>query len=258
MSDSRLALVTGASRGIGKAIAENLGKAGFTLAGTATSQAGADKITQAFVDAGVNGKGFVVDVSNGESIEALIKGIKEEFGSTPEVLVNNAGITRDNLLMRMKEEDWDSILNTNLTSVFRLSKACMRGMMKARWGRIINISSTHGIVASNFKSGYVSSKHGLVGLTKVVALETAKENITCNAIGPGFVDTELVRKQIRKKATQQKISLKKAKDILLAKHATNNFVKKDDVSSLVYYLTTNEASQITGSNLIIDGGWTSQ
>ena len=153
---------------------------------------------------------------------------------------------------------WDYIISINLNTPFKMIKEVLPIMRKNKWGRIINISSAHGIVASNFKSGYVSSKHGLVGLTKVVALETAKENITCNAIGPGFVDTELVRKQIRKKATQQKISLKKAKDILLAKHATNNFVKKDDVSSLVYYLTTNEASQITCSNLIIDGGWTSQ
>ena len=144
MSDARLALVTGASRGIGKAIAENLGKAGFVVAGTATSQAGADKISDSFAEAGIEGKGFVVNVSESESIDNLVKALKEAYGKTPEVLVNNAGITRDNLMMRMSDDEWDSILNTNLTSVFKLSKACLRGMMKARWGRIINIGSVVG------------------------------------------------------------------------------------------------------------------
>jgi len=192
-----------------------------------------------------------------KNIIKFVRLAKKKFKKVA-ILVNCAGIQHVAPICKFSDKMWDYIISINLNTPFKMIKEVLPIMRKNKWGRIINISSTHGIVASNFKSGYVSSKHGLVGLTKVVALETAKENITCNAIGPGFVDTELVRKQIRKKATQQKISLKKAKDILLAKHATNNFVKKDDVSSLVYYLTTNEASQITGSNLIIDGGWTSQ
>ena len=198
-----------------------------------------------------------LDLIKKKNIIKFVRLAKKKFKKV-DILVNCAGIQHVAPICKFSDKMWDYIININLNTPFKMIKEVLPIMRKNKWGRIINISSTHGIVASNFKSGYVSSKHGLVGLTKVVALETAKENITCNAIGPGFVDTELVRKQIRKKATQQKISLKKAKDILLAKHATNNFVKKDDVSSLVYYLTTNEASQITGSNLIIDGGWTSQ
>jgi 3-hydroxybutyrate dehydrogenase len=198
-----------------------------------------------------------LDLIKKKNIIKFVRLAKKKFKKV-DILVNCAGIQHVAPICKFSDKMWDYIININLNTPFKMIKEVLPIMRKNKWGRIINISSAHGIVASNFKSGYVSSKHGLVGLTKVVALETAKENITCNAIGPGFVDTELVRKQIRKKATQQKISLKKAKDILLAKHATNNFVKKDDVSSLVYYLTTNEASQITGSNLIIDGGWTSQ
>ena len=198
-----------------------------------------------------------LDLIKKKNIIKFVRLAKKKFKKV-DILVNCAGIQHVAPICKFSDKMWDYIISINLNTPFKMIKEVLPIMRKNKWGRIINISSAHGIVASNFKSGYVSSKHGLVGLTKVVALETAKENITCNAIGPGFVDTELVRKQIRKKATQQKISLKKAKDILLAKHATNNFVKKDDVSSLVYYLTTNEASQITGSNLIIDGGWTSQ
>jgi 3-hydroxybutyrate dehydrogenase len=198
-----------------------------------------------------------LDLIKKKNIIKFVRLAKKKFKKI-DVLVNCAGIQHVAPICKFSDKMWDYIISINLNTPFKMIKEVLPIMRKNKWGRIINISSTHGIVASNFKSGDVSSKQGLVGLTKVVALETAKENITCNAIGPGFVDTELVRKQIRKKATQQKISLKKAKDILLAKHATNNFVKKDDVSSLVYYLTTNEASQITGSNLIIDGGWTSQ
>jgi 3-oxoacyl-[acyl-carrier protein] reductase len=243
MSDSRLALVTGASRGIGKAIAENLGKAGFTLAGTATSQAGADKITQAFVDAGVNGKGFVVDVSNGESIEALIKGIKEEFGSTPEVLVNNAGITRDNLLMRMKEEDWDSILNTNLTSVFRLSKACMRGMMKARWGRIINIGSVVGTTGNPGQVNYSAAKAGLIGFSKSLAKEIGPRGITVNTVSPGFIDTDMTQ------------ALEDAqRDALSSTIPLNRLGKPEEIAAAVGFLASEGAAYITGETIHVNGG----
>jgi len=198
-----------------------------------------------------------LDLIKKNNIRKFIKLTKKKFKKI-DILVNCAGKQHVSPICKFSDKIWEYIININLNTPFKMIKEVLPIMRKNKWGRIINISSTHGIVASHFKAGYVSSKHGLVGLTKVVALETAKENITCNVIGPGFVDTELVREQIRKLASQKSISLKKAKDSLLVKHATNDFVKKKDISSLVYYLTTDEASQITGSNLIIDGGWTAQ
>ncbi|MCW9000266.1 MAG: 3-oxoacyl-ACP reductase FabG, partial [Kangiellaceae bacterium] len=193
MSDARLALVTGASRGIGKAIAENLGKAGFVVAGTATSQVGADKISESFAEAGIEGKGFVVNVSDSESIDSLVKALKEAYGKTPEVLVNNAGITRDNLMMRMSDEEWDSILNTNLTSVFKLSKACLRGMMKARWGRVINIGSVVGTTGNPGQTNYSAAKAALIGFSKSLAKEIGARGITVNVVSPGFIDTDMTQ-----------------------------------------------------------------
>lgn len=198
-----------------------------------------------------------LDLIKKNNIKKFIKLSKKKFNKI-DILVNCAGKQHVSPICKFSDKIWEYIININLNTPFKMIKEVLPIMRKNKWGRIINISSAHGIVASHFKAGYVSSKHGLVGLTKVVALETAKENITCNAIGPGFVDTDLVQEQIKKLAFQKSISLKKAKNSLLIKHATNNFVKKKDISSLVYYLTTDEASQITGSNLIIDGGWTAQ
>ena len=191
------------------------------------------------------------------NIKKFVNLTKKKFKKI-DILVNCAGKQHVSPICKFSDKIWEYIININLNTPFKMIKQVLPIMRRNKWGRIINISSAHGVVASHFKAGYVSSKHGLVGLTKVVALETATDNITCNVIGPGFVDTELVREQIRKLAIQKSISLKKAKDSLLTKHATNDFVKKKDISSLVYYLTTDEASQITGSNLIIDGGWTAQ
>ena len=198
-----------------------------------------------------------VDLIKKNNIKKFINLTKKKFKKI-DILVNCAGKQHVSPICKFSDKIWEYIININLNTPFKMIKEVLPIMRKNKWGRIINISSAHGVVASHFKAAYVSSKHGLVGLTKVVALETAKENITCNAIGPGFVDTELVREQIRKLASKKSVSFKKAKDSLLSKHATNDFVKKKDVSSLVYYLTTDEASQITGSNLIIDGGWTAQ
>jgi len=243
MSESRLALVTGASRGIGKAIAENLGRNGFVLAGTATSQAGADKITQAFADANLNGKGFVVDVSSAESIETLIASVKSEFGKTPEVLVNNAGVTRDNLLMRMKEDEWDSILNTNLTSVYRLSKACMRGMMKARWGRIINIGSVVGTTGNPGQVNYSAAKAGLIGFSKSLAKEIGPRGITVNLVSPGFIDTDMT--QALEDSQRETLS----KTIPL-----NRLGKPEEIASAVGFLASEGAAYITGETIHVNGG----
>ena len=171
MSDNRLALVTGASRGIGRAIAEKLGSDGFTLIGTATSEDGASNINEYFKQQGIQGEGMVVNVSEAESIATLIKSIKEKYGKTPEILVNNAGITRDNLLMRMKDDEWDSIIETNLTSIFRLSKACLRGMMKAKFGKIINVGSVVGSTGNAGQTNYSASKAGVIGFSKSLAKE---------------------------------------------------------------------------------------
>ena len=174
-------------------------------------------------------------------------------------MINCAGLQHVAPICKFSDKIWEYILNINLSTPFKMTKEVLPIMRRNKWGRIINISSVHGTVASHFKAAYVSSKHGLVGLTKVVALETAEENITCNAIGPGFVDTELVKKQIENIAKKKGVSFKKIqKNLLKEKHPSMNFIKKNDISSLAYYLTTDEAEQITGSNLIIDGGWTAQ
>ncbi len=243
MSEVRLALVTGASRGIGKTIAENLGKLGFLLAGTATSQAGADKITQAFNDADLKGKGFVVDVSSAESIENLMTAISQEFGKTPDVLVNNAGITGDNLLMRMKEEEWDSIINTNLTSVFRLSKACMRGMIKARWGRIINIGSVVGTTGNPGQVNYSAAKAGLIGFSKSLAKEIGPRGITVNVVSPGFIDTDMT--QALEESQRETLS----KTIPL-----NRLGKPEEIASAVGFLASDGAAYITGETIHVNGG----
>ncbi|TQV87389.1 3-oxoacyl-ACP reductase FabG [Aliikangiella coralliicola] len=243
MSEARLALITGASRGIGKAIAENLGKSGFILAGTATSQAGADNITQAFADADLQGKGFVVDVSDPESIDRLMTELKAEFGKTPEVLVNNAGITRDNLLMRMSEDEWDSILNTNLTSVFRLSKVCLRGMMKARWGRIINIGSVVGTTGNPGQANYSAAKAALIGFSKSLAKEIGARGITVNVVAPGFIDTDMT--QALDDGQKEKLS---------ATIPLNRLGKPEEIASAVGFLASNGADYITGETLHVNGG----
>ena len=199
-----------------------------------------------------------LDLIKKNNIKKFVKLTKKKFKNI-DVLVNCAGLQHVSPICKFSDKMWEYIININLNTPFKMIKEVLPIMRKNKWGRIINISSVHGAVASQFKAGYVSSKHGLVGLTKVVALETAKENITCNAIAPGFVNTELVQKQIIDISRKKKISFKKAKENLLnEKHPSMSFIEKNDVSSLVFYLTTEEASQITGSNVVIDGGWTVQ
>jgi len=185
----QIALVTGASRGIGRAIAERLVKDGFFVIGTATTAGGAEAIS-AFL--GESGRGLTLNVADPKSVEEVLKSINEDFGA-PAVLVNNAGITRDNLLMRMKDDEWDDIINTNLTSVFRMSKAVLRGMMKAKTGRIINISSVVGATGNAGQANYAAAKAGMVGFAKSLAKEVGSRNITVNTVAPGFIDTDMTK-----------------------------------------------------------------
>ncbi|MDD5227571.1 MAG: 3-oxoacyl-ACP reductase FabG [Methylococcales bacterium] len=235
----QIALVTGASRGIGRAIAERLAEDGFFVLGTATSESGATAIS-AYL--GENGKGLRLDVSNAESIEHVMKSITDEFG-TPHVLVNNAGITRDNLLMRMKDDEWNDIISTNLTSVFRMSKAVLRGMMKAKTGRIINISSIVGSTGNAGQANYAAVKAGMIGFTKSMAKEVGSRNITVNAVAPGFIDTDMT------KELSDDI-----KNSLLASIPLARLGDVKEIAHAVSFLASNGAAYITGETLHVNGG----
>ncbi len=235
----QIALVTGASRGIGKAIAEKLAQDGFFVLGTATSDAGAEAIS---LYLGENGKGFKLDVSNAESIAEVLKVITDEFG-TPYVLVNNAGITRDNLLMRMKDEEWHDIINTNLTSVFRMSKTVLRGMMKAKTGRIINISSVVGSTGNAGQANYAAAKAGMIGFAKSMAKEVGSRNITINTVAPGFIDTDMT------KELNDDI-----KNTLLGSIPLNRLGDAKEIAHAVAFLASEGAGYITGETLHVNGG----
>ena len=235
----QIALVTGASRGIGRAIAERLAADGFFVIGTATSDAGADSIS-AYL--GENGKGTKLDVSAVESIAEVIKAVNDEFGA-PTVLVNNAGITRDNLLMRMKDDEWDDIINTNLTSVFRMSKAVLRGMMKAKTGRIINISSVVGFTGNAGQANYAAAKAGMVGFAKSMAKEVGSRNITVNTVAPGFIDTDMTRELSDD-----------IKNALLASIPLSRLGEAKEIAHTVAFLASAGAGYITGETLHVNGG----
>ncbi|MGZ8190823.1 MAG: 3-oxoacyl-ACP reductase FabG [Methylococcaceae bacterium] len=235
----QVALVTGASRGIGKAIAEKLAEDGFFVVGTATSNIGADSIS-AYL--GENGKGLKLDVADADSIADTIKIVNDDFG-TPIVLVNNAGITRDNLLMRMKDEEWDDIINTNLTSVFRMSKAVLRGMMKAKTGRIINISSVVGVTGNAGQANYSAAKAGMIGFAKSMAKEVGTRNITINTVAPGFIDTDMTRELSND-----------IKNALLASIPLARLGKPEEVAHAVSFLASNGAAYITGETIHVNGG----
>jgi 3-oxoacyl-[acyl-carrier protein] reductase len=235
----QIALVTGASRGIGRAIAERLADDGFFVVGTATSDAGADSISDYL---GQNGKGIKLDVADVESIAEVIKTINEKFGA-PTVLVNNAGITRDNLLMRMKDEEWDDIINTNLTSIFRMSKAVLRGMMKAKTGRIINISSVVGFTGNAGQANYAAAKAGMVGFAKSIAKEVGSRNITVNTVAPGFIDTDMT------KELSDDI-----KNALLSSIPLSRLGEAKEIAHTVAFLASAGAGYITGETLHVNGG----
>lgn len=238
----QIALVTGASRGIGAAIALELGKQGATVVGTATTQSGADNITAALRQAGVKGVGMALDVNDAAQVEVVIKEISEKFGVIT-VLVNNAGVTRDTLLMRMSEEDWDMVLSTNLKSVFRLSQAVLRPMMKARYGRIINISSVVGHMGNAGQTNYAAAKAGLTGFTKSMAQEVGSRGITVNCVAPGFIDTDMTRGlpiEHRNKLLQH-IPLGRLGQV-------------DDIAAAVAFLASSRAGYVTGETLHVNGG----
>lgn len=238
----KVCLVTGATRGIGKSIAQKLGAQGAIVIGTATSDAGAESISKALSDAGIKGEGMTLNVSDGDSVDAVLNAITEKFGAIA-VLVNNAGITRDNLLMRMKEEEWDDIMTTNLKSVYRLSKGVLRGMIKGRYGRIINITSVVGVSGNAGQANYAAAKAGVIGFTKSLAQEIASRGITVNAIAPGFINTDM---------TQALNEDQVAK--MTANIPANRLGEPEDIANAVIFLASEESSYITGTTVHVNGG----
>ena len=242
MLENKVTLVTGASRGIGKAIATKLGECGAHVVGTATSDKGAQSITEYLHQAGIDGKGMVLDVRDTESVDKCITQILEEYGAI-DILVNNAGITRDTLLMRMKLEQWEEVYQTNLRSVFLLSKACLRGMLKSRAGRIINISSVVGITGNPGQANYASTKAGMFGFTKSLAREVANRGVTVNCVAPGFIRTDMTDE-----LTDQQ------KDQLLQSIPAGKLGEATDIANAVKFLASEESAYITGQTLHVNGG----
>lgn len=240
--DNEICLVTGASRGIGASIADELGVQGATMVGTATSEAGASAITARFKDAGITGCGKVLDVSDKEQIVAVVAEVTKEFGAVS-VLVNNAGITRDNLLMRMKDDEWDDIVNTNLSSIFHACKACMRGMMKARRGKIINIASVVGVTGNAGQANYAAAKAGIIGFGKSLAREVGSRNITVNTVAPGFIVSDMTNAlpEEQREALQGEIALGRLGD-------------PKEIAYTVAFLASEKADYITGQTLHVNGG----
>jgi len=237
--EGEIALVTGASRGIGASIAAALAAAGATVVGTATSEGGAETISAAL---GEKGRGIVLDVANPDSVADAIKDMQSNEGS-PTILVNNAGITRDNLLMRMKQEEWDDVIATNLTGMFSVCKACLRGMMKARKGRIINIASVVGVMGNAGQSNYTAAKAGMIGFTKSLAREIASRGITVNVVAPGFIDTDMTRELPEENRAE-----------LLTQVPLGRLGNGADIANAVLFLASEAAAYITGETLHVNGG----
>ena len=238
----KLALVTGATRGIGRAIANQLGRDGAVVIGTATTEAGAAQISEALAQAGVQGKGVVLNVRDAAACDTLVESLQKERGDVL-VLVNNAGITRDNLALRMKDAEWDEVMETNLKAVFRLSRAVMRGMMKARWGRIINITSVVGASGNPGQANYAAAKAGVVGMTKSLSRELGSRNITVNCVAPGFIDTDMTRALPEAQRTA-----------LLGQIPLGRLGAPEDIAAAVAYLASPAAGYVTGSVVHVNGG----
>ena len=242
MSDVRVALVTGATRGIGKAIAEVLARQGTSVIGTATTDAGAASVSEQLKQFDSNNEGIRLDVTDGAGVEAAVSAIAERHGNVT-ILVNNAGITRDNLLLRMKDAEWDSIMDTNLKSAYRLSKAVLRGMMKARYGRVISVGSVVGLSGNAGQTNYAAAKAALIGFTKSLAQEVGSRNITVNCVAPGFIDTEMTRAltDVQRERLLERIPLGRLGAV-------------EDVAHAVAFLASPQAGYITGTTLHVNGG----
>ncbi len=240
--DNQIALITGASRGIGKAIAENLGRQGIFVIGTATSDHGAEAISAYLNAAGLKGTGVKLDVTDQESIDGLIPQITKKYGA-PTILINNAGITRDNLSLRMNMEEWDSVINTNLSSVFRVSKACLKGMLKARQGRIISIASVVGASGNAGQANYAAAKAGITGFSKSLAREIASRGITVNVIAPGFIETDMT-----------KALPEEQKKTLIDQIPLSRLGKPEDIAAAVNFLASSSGAYITGETIHVNGG----
>ncbi|MDC9725108.1 MAG: 3-oxoacyl-ACP reductase FabG [Gammaproteobacteria bacterium] len=240
--EGKIALVTGATRGIGRAIALNLGKQGATVVGTATSESGAETITAFLQEAGVTGSGMVLNVTDADSIEAVVSATETEYGA-PTILVNNAGITRDNLLMRMKNDEWNDIIDTNLTPIFTMTKRCLRAMTKARWGRIITITSVVGVMGNAGQTNYAAAKAGVIGFSKSLAREVGPRGITVNTVAPGFIDTDMTSSLSDDHKTA-----------LLSQVPIKRLGEPEEIASAVSFLASEPAAYITGENLNVNGG----
>lgn len=238
----KVALVTGASRGIGAAISDQLGAEGAIVVGTATSAAGAEKISARFAEKGIQGMGAVLNVTDAASVAELLTKISDTYGA-PQILVNNAGITKDNLLMRMSEDEWFDVINTNLSAIYRLSKACLRGMMKARWGRIINISSVVGAMGNAGQSNYAATKAGVAGFARSLAKEVGSRNITVNTVAPGFIDTDMT-----------KVLSEDQKNLMLANIPLARLGQPEEIAGVVNFLASDAASYISGETIHVNGG----
>lgn len=240
--NGKVALVTGASRGIGRSIALTLGAAGATVIGTATTQSGAENISAYLSEAGVSGSGFALNVTDAEQVVDVIKAITEQYGA-PLIVVNNAGITRDNIMMRMKEDEWDSVIDTNLNSVYRVVKACLRGMTKARWGRIINISSVVGTMGNAGQANYAATKAGVEGFSRSMARELGSRSVTVNTVAPGFIDTDMTSGL----PDQQK-------EALLTQIPLARLGLPQEIANVVGFLAGETGSYITGETIHVNGG----
>ena len=237
--EGEVALVTGASRGIGAAIAAALAGAGATVIGTATSDSGASAIGDTLGD---HGRGMALNIADEDSVEAALKDLQSNEGA-PTILVNNAGITRDNLLMRMKPEEWDEVISTNLTGVYRLCKGCLRGMMKAKKGRIINIASVIGVMGNAGQSNYAAAKAGIIGFSKSLAREIGSRNITVNVVAPGFIDTDMTR-----------VLPEEQRNAMLAQVPLGRLGESEDIANAVLFLASQAAAYVTGETLHVNGG----
>lgn len=238
----KVALVTGASRGIGQAIALELGRLGAVVIGTATSESGAERITETLNSNGIQGKGMVLDVSNDESVTAALGQIQEAHGQLA-ILVNNAGITRDNLMLRMKDDEWFDVINTNLNSLYRLSKAVLRGMTKARWGRIINVGSVVGAMGNAGQSNYAAAKAGVEGFSRALAREVGSRGITVNTVAPGFIDTDMTRELPEAQ-----------REALLGQIPLARLGQAEEIAKVVAFLASDGAAYVTGATIPVNGG----